>query len=202
MKGGAFSVSEVLKPVGQWIAQNVPLTILFVLFLLSIFFKIPKKEINILSWLGNKISDIIFGGIKKDIADLKKDNAEKFKELKTDTDTRIKKLEDSTKASLDEIILANNHNCVTMQLRLNDIEKKQDMQTISRVKVHILNFAEDIRKHGMRTKEDFDGILDEDKEYCELVEKYHLENNKYTHAIKYINDKYDEGLRENSFATY
>lgn len=195
-------MGEVLKPVGIWISENVPWAVLIILFLFSIFFKIPKKEVNVLGWICGKISGFVFGGIKKDIADLKADNAEKFRDLKSDTDTRIRQLEDKTKARFDEIILANNHNCQTMQTRLNDIEKKQDMQNVSRIKVHVLNFAEDIRKHGMRTKEDFDGILDEDREYKSLVEKYKLENNKYTHAIKYINDKYDEGMRDNSFATY
>lgn len=195
-------MSEFFKPAGQWIAQNVPLTVIIILLLLSIFFKIPKKEINILGWILSKLGNCIFGGIRKDIKDLKDDNAEKFEQLKTDTDNRIQTLEDQTKASFDEIVLTNNHNCKTMQDRLNEIEKKQDMQTASRIRAHVLNFSEDLRRGNTRTLEDFNNVLDEDKEYEEIVEKYALENNVYVHALKFINKKYDEFMETDGFARY
>ncbi len=195
-------MGEILKPAGQWIAANVPLFILILLLIFSIFFKIPKKEVHLLAWLLSKLGDALLGGIKKDIKDLRQENAEKFDQLKDDTDTRITQLEDSTTARFDEIVLTNNHNCQAMQTRLNDIEKKQDMQTADRIRTHILNFAEDLRRGNTRTKEDFDTVMKEDEIYEAIVEQYELKNNVYAHAIKFINKKYDEFTENDGFAKY
>ena len=43
---------------------------LIVLFLFSLFFKIPKKEVHLLTWLLSKLGDALLGGVKKDIKDL------------------------------------------------------------------------------------------------------------------------------------
>jgi len=195
-------MGEILKPAGQWIAQNVPLTILIVLLLFSIFFKIPKKEVHLLSWLLSKLGDALLGGVKKDIKDLRKENSEKFDQLKDDTDTRIAQLEDNTTAKFDEIVLTNNHNCQTMQNKLKEIEKKQDLQTADRIRTHVLNFAEDLRRGNSRTKEDFDLLLKEDELYEELMKKYEIKNNVYAHAIKFVNKKYDAFTETDSFARY
>lgn len=195
-------MGEILKPAGQWIAANIPLTILIALLIFSIFFKIPKKEVHLLTWLLSKLGDALLGGVKKDIKDLRQENAEKFDQLKDDTDTRITRLEDGTTARFDEIVLTNNHNCQTMQTRLNEIEKKQDMQTSDRIRTHILNFAEDLRRGNTRTKEDFDTVMKEDEIYESIVEAYDLKNNVYAHAIKFINKKYDEFTENDGFAKY
>ncbi len=195
-------MGEILKPAGQWIAANIPLTILIALLIFSIFFKIPKKEVHLLTWLLSKLGDALLGGVKKDIKDLRQENSEKFDQLKDDTDTRIARLEDSTTARFDEIVLTNNHNCQTMQTRLNEIEKKQDMQTADRIRTHILNFAEDLRRGNTRTKEDFDTVMKEDEIYESIVETYDLKNNVYAHAIKFINKKYDEFTENDGFAKY
>ena len=195
-------MGEILKPAGQWIAANIPLTILIALLIFSIFFKIPKKEVHLLTWLLSKLGDALLGGVKKDIKDLRDENSEKFDQLKDDTDTRITRLEDGTTARFDEIVLTNNHNCQTMQTRLNEIEKKQDMQTSDRIRTHILNFAEDLRRGNTRTKEDFDTVMKEDEIYESIVEAYDLKNNVYAHAIKFINKKYDEFTENDGFAKY
>ena len=195
-------MGEILKPAGQWIAQNIPLTILIALLIFSIFFKIPKKEVHLLTWLLSKLGDALLGSVKKDIKDLRQENSEKFDQLKDDTDTRITQLEDSTTARFDEIVLTNNHNCQTMQNRLNEIEKKQDMQTADRIRTHILNFAEDLRRGNTRTKEDFDTVMKEDEIYESIVEAYDLKNNVYAHAIKFVNKKYDEFTENDGFAKY
>ena len=195
-------MGEILKPAGQWIAQNIPLTILIALLLFSIFFKIPKKEVHLLTWLLSKLGDALLGGVKKDIKDLRQENSEKFDQLKNDTDTRIARLEESTTVRFDEIVLTNNHNCQTMQTRLNEIEKKQDMQTADRIRTHVLNFAEDLRRGNSRTKEDFDLLLKEDEIYEALMEKYDIKNHVYSHAIKFVNKKYDEFTENDGFAKY
>lgn len=195
-------MGDILKPAAQWISQNVPLVILIVLFLFSLFFKIPKKEVHLLTWLLSKLGDALLGGVKKDIKDLRQDNSDKFDQLKTDTDTRMTQMEDSTKAKFDQIVLTNNTNCKTMQSRLDEIEKKQDMQTADRIRTHVLNFAEDLRRGNTRTKEDFDLLLDEDKAYNAIVKKHDISNNVYEHAIKFINKKYDEFMDRDGFAKY
>lgn len=195
-------MGEILKPAGQWIAANIPLTILIALLIFSIFFKIPKKEVHLLTWLLSRLGDALLGGVKKDIKDLRQENSEKFDQLKDDTDTRIARLEDSTTARFDEIVLTNNHNCQTMQTRLNEIEKKQDMQTADRIRTHVLNFAEDLRRGNSRTKEDFDLLLKSDEQYEQIMEKYEIKNNVYAHAIKFINKKYDEFTENDGFAKY
>lgn len=195
-------MSEVLKPAGQWIAQNVPLFILIVLFVLSLFFKIPKKEVHLWTWLLSKLGNALLGGVREDIKDLRQENSDKFDQLKTDTDERMTQLEDSTKAKFDEIVLTNNHNCKTMQTRLSEIEKKQDMQTADRIRTHVLNFAEDLRRGNSRTKEDFDLLLKSDEQYEQIMEKYEIKNNVYAHAIKFINKKYDEFTDNDCFARY
>ena len=195
-------MGEVLKPAGQWIAANVPLFILIVLFILSLFFKIPKKEIHLWTWILSKFGNALLGSIKQDIKDLREENSEKFDQLKDDTDTRITRLEESTTARFDEIVLTNNHNCQTMQTRLNEIEKKQDMQNADRIRTHVLNFAEDLRRGNSRTKEDFDLLLKEDELYEELMEKHDIKNNVYVHAIKFVNKKYDEFTENDGFAKY
>lgn len=195
-------MGEVLKPAGQWIAANVPLFVLIVLFIISLFFKIPKKEIHLWTWGLSKFGNALLGSIKQDIKDLREENSEKFDQLKDDTDTRITRLEESTTARFDEIVLTNNHNCQTMQTRLNEIEKKQDMQNADRIRTHVLNFAEDLRRGNSRTKEDFDLLLKEDELYEELMEKHDIKNNVYVHAIKFVNKKYDEFTENDGFAKY
>ena len=66
-------MGEILKPAGQWIAQNIPLTVLIGLLILSIFFKIPRKEINVLGWLIKKLGNLFLGGVRDDIKDLKEE---------------------------------------------------------------------------------------------------------------------------------
>lgn len=193
---------EFGKAVADWIIANVGWTIVIILAILSLFFKIPKKEVHLWTWLLSKFGDALLGGVKKDIQDLKDDNSKQFEQLKTDTDTRITKLEESTTSRFDEIILTNNHNCQNMQARLNEIEKKQDLQTADRIRTHVLNFAEDLRRGNSRTKEDFDLLLDEDRTYNEIVEKHQVNNNVYAHAIKFINKKYDEFMDNDGFARY
>ena len=195
-------MGEVFKPAGQWIAQNVPLTILIGLLILSFFFKIPKKEVHLWTWLLAKLGDALLSGIRKDIKDLRQENVDEFNRLKSDTDSRFVQLEDNTKAKFDEIVLTNNHNCKTMQGRLDEIERKQDLQTADRIRTHVLNFAEDLRRGNSRTKEDFDLLLDEDKAYELIMEKYGEKNNVYVHAIKFVNKKYDEFMDNDSFARY
>ena len=202
-------MGEILKPAGQWIANNVPLSILIALLIFSFFFKIPKKEIHLFSWLLQKLGNALLGGLRQDVKDLKDDNTRQFNEMKADYIEKITNLktdldnfEERTKNSMDGIVTGNNENCKKMQSRLNDIEKKQNLQTASRIRAHVLNFSEDLRRGNARTLEDFNNLLEENKEYKNIVEKYKLENDVYVHALKFINKKYDEFMETDGFAKY
>lgn len=195
-------MGKILEPAGEWIAQNIPLFILLVLLVLSLFFKIPRKEVHLWTWLLTKLGNALLGGVRNDIKDLRQENVDKFDQLKDDTDDRISKLEEITNTKFDEIVLRNNDNCKAMQSRLDDIEKKQDMQTADRIRTHVLNFAEDLRRGNSRTKEDFDLLLKSDEQYEQIMEKYDIKNNVYAHAIKFINKKYDDFTDNDSFARY
>ena len=177
-------MGEVLKPVGVWIANNVPFVVLIVLFVFSLFFKIPKKEMHLWTWLLSKLGNALLGEVRTDIKDLREENTREFAQLKNDTDTRISRLEESTVSRFDEI------------------EKKQDMQTADRIRTHIFNFAEDLRRGNTRTKGEFDTIMKEDEIYEAIVLRYGIKNNVYAHAIKFINKKYDEFTENDSFAKY
>ena len=194
--------AEFGKAVGDWIIANVGWTVVIILAILSLFFKIPKKEVHLWTWLLSKLGDALLGGVRKDIKDLRTENSDMFSKLKDDTDTRITKLEENTKKKFDEIVITNNNNCKTMQDRLDEIEKKQDMQTADRIRTRVLNFAEDLRRGNSRTKEDFDLLLREHDLYSQLVAKHKIENNVYEHAIKFVNKKYDEFMDNDSFARY
>ena len=76
------------------------------------------------------------------------------------------------------------------------------MQTADRIRTHVLNFAEDLRRGNSRTEEDFNSLLQEDILYENIIEKYNEKNNVYAHAIKFINKKYDEFNETNGFAKY
>jgi len=195
-------MGDFFKPAGQWLAENVPLTVILILLLLSFFFKIPKKEVRLFSWMLAKLGNVLLLDVRKDIQELKTDNANKFEALKKDTDQRIEQLETSNNAAFEEIRVINNSNCQNMKEHLDAVEKKIDLQSASHVRAHVLNFSDDLRKGNQRTKEDYDNILEEDKEYNAIVEKYKIENNVYEHAIKFINKRYDESMADNSFATY
>ena len=91
--------AEFGKAVGDWIIANVGWTVVIILARLSLFFKIPKKEVHLWTWLLSKLGDALLGGVRKDIKDLRTENSDMFSKLKDDTDTRITKLEENTKAT-------------------------------------------------------------------------------------------------------
>ena len=49
-------MNDLVKPVGQWIADNIPLSIGISLFLFCLFFEISKIKVYPLKWLWKAIS--------------------------------------------------------------------------------------------------------------------------------------------------
>ena len=175
-------MSELVKPAAQWISQNVGWTALIILFVLSLFFEFSKIKLSpitaFLKWIGDKLTS----DLKKDIADLKKD-----------TEQKIKDLDDKTTNTLNEIKTSAQYNCKQTQDKLIEIERKQDLQAISRIKAHVLNFSRSLRMGEKHTEEDFKNLIKENEEYEFIVKKHGWNNDVYKADYQFFYQKYQEG---------
>ena len=202
-------MSEILKPAGQWLSQNIPLAVLIALLVLSLFFKIAKKEVNPIGWILGLIGKSLTKDLKKTVLDMKEDtNAQimktnsKIQEFRTDLDT----FEERTNKSIEELKNGTAENCEKLQSRLDDVELSNDMQTVRQIKAHVLDFANSCLNHRRHTKKDFDNIIKENEEYETLCKKHNLKNDVYTEDYAYIMKIYhrcqdkDDFLRDNEVA--
>lgn len=188
-------MSEFFKPAAQWLQQNVPLTIIIVLLVLSIFFKIPKKEVNILGWFVGWIGKAFTRSLRDDIKDMKNDSNQQIQDLRDDLD----EFETKTNASIEALQNGTNANCSMLKTRLDAMEKSNDMQTVRQIKAHVLDFANSCLNNRKHTKQDFENIIKENEDYEELVEKYDLKNDVYAEDFKYIMKVYHECQDKHSF---
>ena len=210
-------MGEISKAVGQWIVGNLGWTAVIVLFVLSGVFKIAKIEIDpagtVIRWLGKKFT----ADVLKDVADLKDETKKKFEEVKKDRAAKIEELkvdyvsqisdlradldsfETTTNKNINEMKQGTSMNCELLKVRLDAMEKSNDMQTIRQIKEHVFNFANSCMNKRKHTRQDFDNIIKENEEYDVLVEKYGLKNNVYDEDYKYILRIYDRCREENSF---
>lgn len=195
-------MSEFLKPAGQWISQNIPLTVLIVFLILSLFFKIAKIEINPLGWLLGLLGKSLTKDLKKTVLELKDDTNEKI----DDTNNKIADLrsdldafEERTNSSINEMRSGTNTNCELLKTRLDQMEKSNDMQTVRQIKAHVLDFANSCLNHRKHTKKDFDNIIKENEEYEALVKKYSLKNDVYKEDFAYIMKVYHSCQDKDNF---
>lgn len=210
-------MGEISKAVGQWIVGNVGWTAIIILFILSGIFKIAKVELDpvgwLISWFGKKFT----ADVRKDVADLKEENQKKFEEVKTDRAAKIEELktdyvakiselradldafETKTNSSISEMKNGTNMNCELLKVRLDAMEKSNDMQTVRQIKEHVFNFANSCINKHRHTRQDFDNIIKENSEYEMLVKKHKLSNAVYDEDYKYILKIYDKCKEENSF---
>lgn len=177
-------MGEISKAVGLWITQNASWTVIIILFVLSVFFKIPKKEINVLGWVIGWFGNLFTRGLREDIESMKQDTNKKIAELNEKT----------------------GKNCETLQEKLAEIERKQDAleekqdwQSASRVRAHVLNFARSLYADEKHTREDFENVIKENEEYEALVKKYNWKNDVYSASYTYINECYQRAQREHGF---
>lgn len=206
-------MGEIAKYMGQLALQHLPFTILLVLFLLSCLFKLTKREVDplgsLINWIGKHLNDKVskevenlktstdeqFKQIKKDRTDkvdeLKKDYNKQISDLRADIDT----FETNTNAKINGMVEGTSANCELLKSRLDDIEKSNDMQNASRIRVHVLNFAADLREGKMKTEEEYDVINEESEAYELIVKKYELKNNKFKNAMEFIKEKEKECMR-------
>ena len=195
-------MGEISKAVGQWIVGNVGWTVVIVLFVLSLFFKIAKKEVNPIGWILGLLGKSLTKDLKKTVLELKDDTDQqiqgtnaKITELRSDLDA----FERKTNNSISLMQSSTGANCELLKTRLDAMEKSNDMQSVRQIKGHVLDFANSCRNGRKHTIEDFKNILAENDEYEALVEKYKLKNNFYTEDIKFIKEVYQKCSRENSF---
>jgi len=188
-------VSEFFKPAAQWLQQNVPLTIIIVLLVLSIFFKIPKKEVNVLGWFVGWIGKTFTRTLRDDIKQIKEDFNQQVQDLRNDLDN----FETKTNANIEALQNGTNANCSMLKIRLDAMEKSNDMQTVRQIKAHVLDFANSCLNNRNHTKQDFENIIKENEDYEELVEKYGLKNDVYAEDFKYIMKVYHECQDKHSF---
>lgn len=184
-------MGDIIKPVTQWISQNVPWTILIVIFIVSLFFEISKVKVYPLKWLWKSIS----WPFRK----IDEQRTNSFKnivvEFKSDMETKLTEMTESS-----------NSNCAAVKACFVDLEKRfdkldakqqeteerLDLLAAARIKNHVLNFARQCRKGEPHSHEDFVNLFAENKEYEKLVKKYSWDNDVYKHDFAYIKRVYDE----------
>lgn len=214
-------MSEIEKTVGQWIVSHLGLSIIILLFLLSCFFKVVKKEIDPLGWFIGWIGKHLTKGVREDVADLKKSTEQRFAEVKKDRIAKVDELkedynekikdlredldsfEKATNGSICEIKTGTTTNCQQLKTRLDEMEaahqKSNDMQTVMQIRSHILDFANSCMNHRQHTKKEFENIIDENTLYEGLVKKYNIKNAVYTEDYKYVMEIYHQCQKEGSF---
>ena len=192
-------MNDIVKPVTQWISENIGWTIGIVVFVFSLFFEISRIKIAPITWLLSWIGSRLTRGLKADIADLKKQTNEKIAEMKKDTEQKIHDLDSRTSASLEEIKTNAQYNCVETQKKLAAIEEAQDKQAAERIKVHVLNFSRSLRVGEKHTEEDFKNLIRENEEYERLVAKHGWTNDVYKADYEFFYRTFQHCQRDNSF---
>lgn len=177
-------MNDVIKPITTWIASNVPTTVLIGFLLFSIFFKVPKKEVNILGWIVGWIGKCFSRELYVEVNQLRTEIANNKKEIKEDLDNFREKAKKNYSA---------------LESRLDKVEESNDMQTIRQIKAHVLDFANSCLNGRKHTKQDFENIIRENEEYETLISKYGLKNDVYTEDYKYIMKIYHACQEKHTF---
>ena len=115
-------MNDLVKPVGQWIADNIPLSIGIGLFLFCLFFEISKIKVYPLKWLWKCIS---FPFRKID-----EQRTQSFKnivlEMKSEIDNKLTDMTASFDNKLNEMATSQNLNCAAVKAGFVDLEKRFD----------------------------------------------------------------------------
>jgi hypothetical protein len=221
-------MSEITKVVGQWIVNNWGWAAVIFLFILSLFFKITKIELDpigaIFGWIGKKLTQDVkkdITEVTKQVSKLENSNKTQFEKIEKDRGAAIKSLkedynkqidalrtnldgfEQRTDKSIDELKEGTAKNCENLKTRLDEMEasnqKSNDLQTVRQIRAHILDFANSCMNKREHTKSEFETIIDENTQYEELVEKYKIRNDVYKEDYAYIMDVYHKLQKEGGF---
>lgn len=188
-------MSEISKAVGQWVLSNVGWTVIIILFLLSCFFKMVKKEIDPLGWVIGLFGKALTRDVRKDVAEFKKDYNQKITALRSDLDG----FEKTTNNNLTGMKKGTDLNCRMLKKRMDAMEKSNDLQSIRQIRAHVLDFANSCMNGRKHTMKDFDNIFDENQEYQTLVKKHKIKNDKYKEDYEFIVKVYHKCQENNSF---
>lgn len=141
----------------------------------------------------------VITALRKDVVRMKDDTNNRIKELRDDLDA----FETRTNSSIDDMKAGTTLNCETLKTRLDQIEsaqqKSNDMQTVQTIRAHILDFANSCYNKRRHTKQEFMNIMEENKLYKKLVEKYDIENEVYKEDYDFILKIYHRCQEEGSF---
>lgn len=213
-------MGDLVKPIGQWIASNIPLSVGIVLFIFCIFFEISKIKIYPLKWLWKaiswpfrKIDEQRTNSFKHIVVVLQTDIETKLNDMTTSFDSKINQMSTSFDSKLNEMATAQNASCAAVKECFIDLEKrfdsleekikvlddkqtdtelKLDLLAAARIKNHVLNFARQCRKGEPHSHEDFANLFRENQQYEDLVKKYSWKNDVYSRDYAYILRVYDE----------
>lgn len=198
-------MEDLVKPVGEWIAGNIPVSIGIGIFIFCLFFEISKIKIYPLRWL--------WKGISYPFRKIDEQRTQSFKNvvasMKTDLDAKLEEMKNASNSNCDTVkgcLSSLESKFSDLEARFDSLDKAQDQTderldklAAARIKNHVLNFARQCRKGEQHTREDFANLMRENAEYCDLVEKYGWENDVYKHDYAYIEYIYDECNRNNRF---
>lgn len=207
-------MGDLVKPTGQWIANNIPLSVGIGLFVFCLLFEISKVKIyplrwlwKLISWPFKKIDEQRTQSFKAIANSLKENLDAKFEEMKTSSDNNC----DTVKGcldSLDKKFQELSSRFDALDAAQAETDERIDKLAAARIKNHVLNFARQCRKGEPHSREDFANLFAECKVYDMLIEKYQnmddahkkeWENNVFKHDFAYIERMYDECNLNNSF---
>lgn len=184
-------MGDIVKPVAQWISQNIPWAVLIGVFVVSLFFEISKIKVyplkwlwKLISWPFKKIDEQRTGSFKNIVTDLKTELDTKF--------TDIVQAQQSNYTEVKSCFVELEKRFDKLDARQQETEERLDMLAAARIKNHVLNFARQCRKGEPHSHEDFANLFKENKEYEALVKKYNWDNDVYKHDFAYIQRVYDE----------
>lgn len=213
-------MGDLVKPVGQWIADNIPLSIGIALFIFCLFFEISKIKVYPLRWLWKaisfpfrKIDEQRTNSFKNIVIGFQSDFEAKLNNMTTNIDDKLQGITISFDNKLGEMSTAQNANCTAvkscfteLEKRFDKLDEKQsetderlDLLAAARIKNHVLNFARQCRKGEPHSHEDFSNLFKENKEYQLLVKKYEWDNDVYKHDFAYIQKVYDKHNENGDF---
>ena len=191
-------MGDLVKPVGEWMSKNIPLSVGIIIFLLCLFFEISKIKVyplkwlwKLISWPFKKIDEQRTNSFKNIVVEMKADIENKMEEMKTESANNCA----SVKACFSEL----EKRFDKLDEKQQETEERLDMLAAARIKNHVLNFARQCRKGEPHSHEDFANLFKENKEYQLLVNKYQWENDVYKHDFAYIQRVYDECNNKGEF---
>ena len=192
-------MNDVVKPIAQWVGNNIPLSIGIVLFVFCIFFEISKVKIYPLKWLWRVVSWPFRKTDEQRTQSFKK----LMEEMKSDMDTKLKEMTVSSNENCNQVKACFKNlsqQLSDLETRFDNLDAKQvetderlDRLAAARIKNHVLNFARQCRKNEPHSHEDFSNLADEVSEYKKLVDKYDWTNDVFSNDWSYIQELYRNG---------